>query len=193
LKQNIRLREAATPSSTGLDKRIRPHLNPTNDSWKLDETHIKVKKVWKYLYRAIDSQGNTLDFMLSAKRDAKAAKQFFKKVLKSSWTVMPRVINLDKNPAYPSALKDLKAAKTVPEETELREVKYLNNPIEQDRRFIKQRTNQGLGFGSFNTARRTIQGDEAMNTIRKGQIRDIEKGDVIGQISFINEIFGVTA
>jgi transposase, IS6 family len=85
-----------------LDKRIRPHLNSTNDSWKVDETYIKVKGVWKYLYRAIDSLGNTLDFMLSAKRDAKAVKRFFQKVLKGPWTEIPRVINVDKNPAYPS-------------------------------------------------------------------------------------------
>jgi transposase, IS6 family len=176
-----------------LDKRIRPHLSSTNDSWKVDETYIKVKKEWKYLYRAIDSQGNTLDFMLSTKRDAKAAQRFCKKVLKGDWTVMPRVINVDKNPAYPAAVKDLKADEVLPQETELRQVKYLNNLIEQDHRFIKRRTNPGLGFGSFNTARRTIQGYEAMNMIRKGQIKDIEKGDVRGQISFINEIFGVAA
>jgi transposase, IS6 family len=163
-----------------LDKRIRPHLSSTNDSWKVDETYIKVKGAWQYLYRAIDSEGKTLDFMLSAKRDAKAAKRFFRKVLKGAWTGMPRVINVDKNPAYPSALKDLKADKTLPEPTELRQVKYLNNLIKQDHRFIKRRTNPGLGFGFFNTARRTIQGYKAMNMIRKGQIKDIEKGDVIG-------------
>jgi transposase, IS6 family len=176
-----------------LDKRIRPHLSSTNDSWKVDETYIKVKGAWKYLYRAIDSEGKTLDFMLSAKRDAKAAKRFFRKVLKGSWTGIPRVINVDKNPAYPSALKDLKADETLPEPTELRQVKYLNHLIEQDHRFIKRRTNPGLGFGFFNTARRTIQGYEAMNMIRKGQIKEVEKEDVMGQISFINEIFGVAA
>jgi transposase, IS6 family len=68
-----------------------------------------------------------------------------------------------------------------------------DNLIEQDHRFIKRRTNPGLGFGSFNTARRTIQGYEAMNMIRKGQIKDVKKGDVMGQISFINQIFGVAA
>lgn len=176
-----------------LDKRIRPHLSSTNDSWKVDETYIKVKGTWKYLYRAIDSQGNTLDFMLSAKRDALSAKRFFKKVLKGAWTEMPRVINVDKNPAYPSALKDLKAEEVMPQETELRQVKCLNNLIEQDHRFIKRRTNPGLGFGSFNTARRTIQAYEAMNMIRKGQIKNVEKGDVMGQISLINKIFGVAA
>jgi transposase, IS6 family len=176
-----------------LDKRIRPHLNTTNDSWKIDETYIKVKGTWKYLYRAIDSKGNTLDFMLSAKRDAKAAKRFFKKVLKGQPTVMPSVIKVDKNAAYPPAIEELKKAEVLPQETELRQVKYLNNLIEQDHRFIKRRTNPGLGFGSFNTARRTIQGYEAMNMIRKGQINNVEKGDVMGQISFINEIFGVAA
>ena len=176
-----------------LDKRCRPHLNPTNDSWKVDETYIKVNKAWKYLYRAIDSEGNTLDFMLSAKRDTKAAKRFFIKVLNGAHTETPRVINVDKNAAYPPALKKLQDEKTLPKETKLRQVKYLNNLIEQDHRFIKRRTNPGLGFGSFNTARRTIQGYEAMNMIRKGQIKEIEKGDVMGQISFVNEIFGVAA
>lgn len=124
----------------------------------MDETYIKVKGEWKYLYRAIDSEGNTLDFMLSAKRDAKAANRFFQKVLKGAWTVIPRVINVDKNPAYPAALKNLKADEVLPQETELRQVKYLNNLIEQDHRFIKRRSNPGIGVGSFNTSQRTIQG-----------------------------------
>jgi transposase, IS6 family len=106
---------------------------------------------------------------------------------------MPRVTYMDKNPAYPSALKDLKVDEVLPQEVELRQVKYLNNLIEQDHRFIKRRTNPGLGFDSFNTARRTIQGYEAMNMNRKGQLENVEKGDVMGQISFIHEIFGVAA
>jgi transposase, IS6 family len=106
---------------------------------------------------------------------------------------MPRVINVDRNPAYPSALKALKANEVLPQEVELRQVKYLNNLIKQEHRFIKRRTNQGLGFGSFNSARRTIQVYEAMNMIRKDRIEDVEKGDVMRQISFIHEIFGVAA
>jgi hypothetical protein len=106
--------------------------------------------------------------------------------------ITPAAINnVDKNAAYLPALEDLK--EVLPVETELRQVKYLNNRIEQDHRFIKRLTNPGLGFGSFNTARRTIQGYESMNMIRKGQIEDVEKGDVMGQISFIHEIFGVVA
>ena len=177
--------------SPELDKRCRPYLKSTNDSWRVDETYVKVKGKWKYLYRAVDSEGNTLDFMLSAKRDAKAAKRFLKKVLNAPRTIEPRVITVDKNAAYPPAIDALKADEALPETTETRQSKYLNNTVEQDHRFIKRRTKPGLGFGSFNTVRRTLKGYESMNMIRKGQIRGIDKGDVMGQISFINKIFGV--
>lgn len=179
--------------SPELDKRCRRHLQPTNDSWRVDETYVKVNGVWKYLYRAVDSEGNTLDFMLSAKRDAKAAKRFLKKVLNASHTIAPRAITVDKNAAYPPAITDLKQDDALPEATETRQSKYLNNTVEQDHRFIKRRSNPGLGFGSFNTARRTLKGYEAMNMIRKGQINGADRGDVMGQISFINQVFGVAA
>ena len=150
-----------------LDKRIRPNLRSTNDSWRVDETYIKaecrrgnlpppnllVKGRWKYLYRAVDSQGNTLDFLLSAKRDAAAAERFLRKTLNASHTQESRVINVDKNAAYPAAVNDLKADEQLPATTELRQVKYLNNRVEQDHRFIKRLTKPGMGFGSFNTAR----------------------------------------
>ncbi len=174
-----------------LDQRCRPHLKPSNDSWRVDETYVKVKKQWKYLYRAVDSQGNTLDFLLTAKRDAGAAKRFFIKALKATHTSVPRVINVDKNPSYPPAIEQLKKSSILPEDTELRQVKYLNNMVEQDHRGVKHLINPSMCFGSFNSARRTIKGYEAMNMIRKGQIQDVEKGDVMGQICFINQIFGV--
>ncbi len=87
-----------------LEKRSRPHLRPTNDSYRVDETYVKIKGKWYYLYRAVDSTGQTIDFMLSAKRDARAAKRFFCKMLKTPSHSSPRVINVDKNPAYPSEL-----------------------------------------------------------------------------------------
>ena len=176
-----------------LDKRCRAHLKPTNDSWRVDETYIEVKGEWKYLYRAVDSEGNTLDFMLSAKRDARAAESFFRKALKASHNQKPRVINVDKNATYPPAIDSLTKDQTLPETTELRPVKYLNNIVEQDHRFIKRLVNPGMGFGSFNTARRTLRGYEAMNMIRKGQIQGVEKGDVLGQVEFVSQIFGVAA
>src|SRR5918998_1051164 len=104
-----------------LDNRIRPFLNPTNDSGRVDETDIEVKGAWKYLDRAVDSMGNTLDFMLSAKRDGKAAARFFRKVLKAKHTQKPRVITVDKNAAYPVAVEALKADETLAAQTELRQ------------------------------------------------------------------------
>jgi transposase-like protein len=115
-----------------LKKQCRPHLKATTDSWRVDETYVKVKKVWQYLYRAVDSQGNTLEFFLSPKRDTQAAKRFFSKALHAHHTMTPRVITVDKNAAYPKALNEWKAEGLLPQPCELRQSKYLNNPIEQD-------------------------------------------------------------
>ena len=127
-----------------LDKRCRPHLRPTNDSWRVDETYIEVKGKWKYLYRAVDSDGNTLDFLLTAKRDATAAKRFFRKALKAAHTQGPRVITVDKNAAYPKATDELKTKKELLQSVELRQKKYLNNIIEQDHRGIKRLVKPGM-------------------------------------------------
>ena len=176
-----------------IDKRTRPFLKPTNDSWKVDETYVKVKGEWKYLYRAIDSEGNTLEFMLSAKRDKKAALRFFQKALRAKHNRQPRVVNVDKNAAYPPAFEELKNEGSLNEDSELRPVKYLNNRLEQDFMFIKRRVNPGLGFHSFNTARRTIAGYEIMNTIRKGQVHNINQGDIVSQKNFIESLFETAA
>jgi transposase, IS6 family len=141
-----------------LEKRCRPLLKVTNDSYRVDETYIKVKKRWYYLYRAVDSEGHTIDFMLSATRDAKAAERFFRKALRASHTAPPRVITVDKHAAYPLAFDTFQQDGTLPETCLLRACKYLNNDIEQDHRFVKRRVNPGLGFGAFATAQRTIQG-----------------------------------
>jgi transposase, IS6 family len=93
-----------------LDKRCRPRLKNTNDSYRVDETYIKIKKQWHYLFRAVDSQGQTLDFMLSTTRDADAAERFFRQVLRDSHTLTPRVITVDKNAAYPPAFDALRKA-----------------------------------------------------------------------------------
>jgi len=119
-----------------LEKRIRPHLRLTNDSYRVDETYIKVKGAWKYLYRAVDSAGQTIDFMLSAKRDTKAAKRFFRKMLKPPQHPSPRVINVDQNKAYPPAVEELKEAGVLSIAAQLRQCKYLNNIVEQDHRFM---------------------------------------------------------
>jgi transposase-like protein len=121
------------------------------------------------------------------------AKRFFRKVLKATHTQTPRVITVDKNAAYPKAIETLKGDETLPETTKLRQKKFLNNIIEQDHRAIKRLTNAGMGFKSFNTARRTLKGFEAINMMRKGQVNAIAQGDSVGQAKFIAEIFGVVA
>lgn len=106
---------------------------------------------------------------------------------------VPRVITVDKNAAYPKAIAHLKAAGILPASVELRQVKYLNNLIEQDHRFIKRLTEPGMGFFSFETAWRTLQGYEMMNMMRKGQVRGVSTGDIRRQITFIAHLFGVAA
>lgn len=119
---------------------------------------MKVKQTWMDLYRAVDSQGNTLEFLLSATRDAEAAKRFFSKALAASHTMTPRVITVDKHAAYPKAFKELKAEGALSESCERRPIKYLNTLVEQDHPFIKRLVKPGLGFFSFERAWRTLQG-----------------------------------
>lgn len=176
-----------------LEKRCRPHLKTTTDSGRVDETYVKVKGIWVYLYRAVDSQGNTLEFLLSSTRDAEAAKRFFHKTFASSHTVSPRVIIVDKNAVYPKAFHEMKAASAVPTPCELRQSKYLKNLVEQDHRFIKRLVKPGMGFWSFETAWRTLQGYEAMHMIRKGQVQEVDKEDSLSQAVFIARLFGVAA
>jgi len=131
--------------------------------------------------------------MLSAKRDAKAAKRFFRKMLKAASHPSPRVINVDQNPAYPPAVELLQEKGNLPNRTQLRRCKYLNNIIGQDHRFIKRRVNPGLGFFSFNTAWRTIRGYETMYMIRKEQIAGIGRDDIQMQVRFMSNLFGIAA
>ncbi len=102
-----------------------------------------------------------------------------------------KIVSLLSHPAYPRAVKELKAAKKLPEIIKLRQSKYLNNIVEQDHRGIKRLVKPGIGFGSFNTARRTIRGYEIMNMMRKGQIQGVAKGAVKERVIFLNQIFRV--
>jgi transposase, IS6 family len=173
-----------------LEKRCKPHLKQTNGSWRVDETYIKVKGEWLYLYRAVDSVGHTLEFLLSEHRDTQAAKRFLARALDASHTTTPRVINVDQNPAYPKAVEELKAAGKLPQGCQLRPAKYLNNVIEQDHRFIKRLVKAGLGFCSFLTAWRTLRGYETMHMIRK---RQVPAGGIQAQVKFVNSLFGLAA
>jgi IS6 family transposase len=176
-----------------LDKRCRPHLKPTNRSWRVDETYIKVKGQERFLYRAVDSSGQTIDFLLTAKRDAAAAKRFFQRGMANPGNSLPRVINVDQNRAYPVAVDELKKDGTIRRHCQLRQCKYLNNVVEQDHRNVKCRTWLAKGYGSVRTAWRTLRGIEAMDMIRKGRVRRAGKGDVVAQVKFISKLFGLAA
>src|SRR5215472_10035312 len=148
---------------------------------------------WTYLYRAVDSTGETIDFLLSPKRDALAAKQFLQMAMWRVGGIRPRVINVDGHAAYPQAIRELKASGELSRQCACRPTPYLNNVLEQDHRFVKKRVAASLWFRSIEGALRTIGGYEAMNMIRKGQIRWLAKGDVLGQAHYIEQILGVAA
>jgi transposase-like protein len=174
-----------------LDKRIRPHLRMTNGSSRVDEIYIRVK--WVYLYRAVDATGQTVDFLLSPERDAVAARRFFRTALKQSHTVSPRTITVDKNAAYPTAVKTMKQRGELWRFAKLRQVKFLNNIVEQDHRRIRRLVRPALGFKSFTSASQTIAGYEAMAMIRKGQVVSAPANDMGAQRDFIATLFGPAA
>ncbi|EOO71732.1 hypothetical protein IIC_04248 [Bacillus cereus VD021] len=144
-----------------------------------------------YLYRAVDSKGSTIDFFLSKTRNQKAAKCFFKKALRSFHVSKPRVITVDKNPAYPIAIEQLKKEKSIPNGMRLRQQKYLNNIVEQDHRFIKKRIRSMLGFKCFDTATSILSGIEAMH-MKKEQI-DLRDQSGQNQEEFIHQLFELVA
>jgi transposase-like protein len=174
-----------------LEQRLRRHHKLANKSWRVDETYVLVNGRWCYLYRAIDSAGATIDFLLSARRDADAAKRLFRKALRDQSHPQPRVINTDLAPIYTSAIPAIKKEGTLRRCCWHRPVRYLNNIIEQDHRAIKRRLNAKQGFREFHSARRTIQGYEAIHMLRKGQVRWVSGTDVRRQNQFINKVFGL--
>ncbi len=176
-----------------VNKRIRPHLKMTGTSYRVDETYIKVGKTCKYLYRAVDKDGQTIEFMLSAKRDVLAAKRFFKKVMRADHRRLPFSINVDQNAAYPDAFKQSQHEQVLPQDCQLRRVKYLNNVIEQDHRFIKKKVRASQCFRSFHTAERTLEGIEAVNMIRKGQVKRLSGSDTRGQAKFVLNLLQLAA
>lgn len=135
------------------------------DSWRMDETYVKVKGVEHYLYRAVDSNGDTLDFCLRKKRNHKSAMKFLSRLIKQYGE--PRALVSDKNPAIICAVKKLRKKKKVLKKTDYRKIKYLNNIIEQDHRQVKKRFPKSLGFQKVRTAVATIKGIEVVNALYK--------------------------
>lgn len=153
-----------TPPLEAAFRKRRKH--PVSTSWRIDETYLKIKGQWKYLYRAVDKAGYTIDFLLTAQRDKKAALRFLKKAIRQHG--LPQKVTIDKSGSNTAALQALKEETGA--EIEVRQVKYLNNLVEQDHRAVKRVVRPMLGFKSFNSARRTLQGIELMHMIRKGQM-----------------------
>ncbi|HEY9403341.1 MAG TPA: IS6 family transposase [Pyrinomonadaceae bacterium] len=176
-----------------INKRIRPHLKMSGTSYRVDETYIKVGKQCKDLYRAVDKQGHTVEFMLSAKRDVLAAKRFFKKMMRAEHRRLPFSIPVDKNAAYPEAFSLSQEERVVPQDCRLRRVKYLNNVTEQDHRFIKKKVRASQCFKRFHSAERTLEGIEAMNMMRKGQVKRLSGSDAQGQAKFVTSLFQIAA
>ena len=151
------------------EKRWSRYARRVGGSWRCDETYIRVKGRWTYLYRAVDKVGRTVDFYLSERRDVNAAKHFFRKAMKSVGP--PRVITLDAYAASHRAVRELKSEGRLPRRVRVRSSKYLNNMIEQDHRRIKQRTRPMLGFKRFDNAAVTISGIELVQKIQKHQFK----------------------
>jgi transposase-like protein len=150
-----------------LDKAFRRHKHTVGRRWRMDETYIRVRGQWKYLYRAVDTEGQTIDFLLTAKRDTPAALRFFRKAIRQHGE--PEVVTIDKSGANTAALATVNANKSEEEIITIRQNKYLNNLIEQDHRNIKRRIRLMLGFKSFRRAQTLLAGIELLHMIRKGQ------------------------
>lgn len=176
-----------------INKRIHPYLKLAGASYRIDETYIKVGKHWKYLYRALDKEGKTIEFMLSAKRDIPAVKRFFKKMMRADHRRLPFSISVDKHASYPDAFTTSQEEKVLPFDCSLRRTKYLTNIVEQDHRFIRRRWRAMQCFRCFHTAERAIEGVESMHMMRKGQVKRLDGRDSVGQAKFVASLFQIAA
>jgi putative transposase len=150
-----------------LEKAFLARKLPVGGSWRLDETYVRIKGAWNYLYRAVDKAGATVDFLLTARRDRKAALRFLPKAIDRHG--VPGKITIDKSGANTAAIVSYNAHHDA--DIEIRQVKYLNNIVEQDHRAIKRLVRAMLGLKAFWSAAITLAGIEIMHMIRKGQLR----------------------
>jgi putative transposase len=168
-----------------LEKIFRKHKRPVGVSWRMDETYIKVCGCWKYLYRAVDKEGDTIDFLLRAKRDKTAALRFFEKAMRANGD--PEKVTIDKSGSNKAAMDEINLDREVP--ILVRQNKYLNNIVEQDHRAVKRITKPMMGFKSFYAARNVLAGIELMHMIHKGQMI-VAKGV---QLSFADQFYALAA
>ena len=175
-----------------LEKRVRWYQGYRSSSWRVDETYVRVGGKWKYLFRAIDKHGRLIDFMLSDRRNTKAARRFLAKALKVMRNWPPVSITTDKLGSYPKALRRLKREGELKDTVRHRTSKYLNNRIEADHGALKRLIRPTRGFQSMKTAYATIKGFEVMRMIRRRQCMLIEPG-VTGEVRFVNKLFDLAA
>jgi transposase-like protein len=161
-----------------LEKEFRRSKREVGRSWHMDETYIKVKGEWKYLYRAVDKAGTTVDFLLRAHRDTAAARRFFEQAIERNGA--PETVTIDKGGSNVAVLEAITAGQG--KRIVVRQVKYLNNIVEQDHRAIKRRTRPMLGFKDFRCARILLSGIEIMHMSRKGQMKDGGRGQTPAQL-----------
>ena len=177
-----------------MERRLRwQWRRPRSASWRVDESYVKVRGKWRYLYRALDNLGNTIDFYLSATRNTKAAKRFLGKALRGlkDWE-LPKVLNTDKAPTSAAAIAGLKAEGKYPTETRHRQVKYLNNVVEADHRTLKLLIRPVRGFKTLKTAYATIKGFEGMRALRKGQAEMFAlQAGTVGETQVVERAFGL--
>jgi putative transposase len=159
--------------SPEVEKNMNKRKRQVGSSWRMDETYIKVGGKDRYLYRAVDKFGNTVDFLLTKRRMKGSAQKFLNKAIGNN--SKPRVINIDKSGANKSGIRSINRELLTVKKIKIRQCKYLNNIVEQDHRNIKRRISIDTGFKEFESAQRTLAGIEVVNIIRKGQIADSRK------------------
>jgi IS6 family transposase len=175
-----------------LEKRVRAYQGYGSTSWRVDETYVKVGGRWKYLFRAVDKHGVLMDFMVSDRRNTRAAHHFLAKALTVMRNWPPVSITTDKLRSYPEAIEKLKRDGQLSKETRHRTSKYLNNIIEADHGALKQVIKPTRGFQTMKTAISTIKGFEIMRMIRRGHGLTCKRG-VRNEIRFVNQLFQVAA
>ncbi|PIZ05244.1 MAG: IS6 family transposase [Gammaproteobacteria bacterium CG_4_10_14_0_8_um_filter_38_16] len=159
------------------------HKKKVGSSWRMDETYILIKGVWHYLYRAVDKSGDTIDFLLTKNRDKSAAKRFFSKAI--GYAGKPKFVTIDKSGSNNSALKSINKNLIKKNKIGIRQIKYLNNIVEQDHRFIKKLTNPMMGFKSFHSAHATLIEIELHHMLRKGQHRNADNMNIFEQFNLL--------
>jgi putative transposase len=152
-----------------IEKNMHKRKYQVGDSWRMDETYIKVGGIDRYLYRAVDKQGGTVDFLLTKRRQKMSAQKFFNKAIGNNGR--PRVVNIDKSGTNKVALWAVNRRSVSVKKIKIRQCKYLNNIVEQDHRNIKRRISITTGFKEFISAQRTLSGIEVVSVIKKNQLK----------------------